>query len=100
MTPARAIPVRRQQHVLAQRGEEFPAQRAAVGGRFAVLGPPHLPPAGIAEAACHPAQTLSSRGVDHNVSRIVAHTERHRITGSLRQPAEGYRSRLSDYLNA
>ena len=38
--------------------------------------------------------------MDHNVSRIVAHTERHRITGSVRLPAEGYRSRLSDYLNA
>ena len=32
--------------------------------------------------------------------RIVVETERHRITGSLRVPAEGYRSRLTDYLNA
>ncbi len=27
-------------------------------------------------------------------------TERHRITGLLRLPADGYRSRLTDYLNA
>ena len=29
-----------------------------------------------------------------------AETNRHRITGMLRLPPEGYRSRLSDYLNA
>jgi len=34
------------------------------------------------------------------MTRIVAETERYRITGSLRLPPEGYRSRLSDYLNA
>lgn len=27
-------------------------------------------------------------------------TDRHRITGVLRLPADGYRSRLTDYLNA
>jgi len=27
-------------------------------------------------------------------------TDRHRITGRLRLPADGYRSRLTDYLNA
>ncbi len=34
------------------------------------------------------------------MAKIVAETSRHRITGSLRLPPEGYRSRLSDYLNA
>ena len=30
---------------------------------------------------------------------IVIETTRHRITGSLTIPSEGYRSRLSDYVN-
>ena len=32
--------------------------------------------------------------------RIIIETSRHRITGRLRLPADGYRSRLTDYLNA
>ena len=31
--------------------------------------------------------------------RILADTERYRITGVVRLPPDGYRSRLSDYLN-
>ena len=31
--------------------------------------------------------------------RVVLETDRHRIVGELTLPAEGYRSRLSDYLN-
>lgn len=31
--------------------------------------------------------------------RILAETERYRITGIVRLPPDGYRSRLSDYLN-
>jgi hypothetical protein len=31
--------------------------------------------------------------------RIVLETNRHRIVGDLMLPREGYRSRLSDYLN-
>jgi hypothetical protein len=38
--------------------------------------------------------------VDHRLTRIIAETERYRITGLLRLPPDGYRSRLSDYLNA
>ena len=38
--------------------------------------------------------------MDQRLAKIVAETQRHRITGSLRLPPEGYRSRLSDYLNA
>jgi hypothetical protein len=38
--------------------------------------------------------------VEHNLTRIVAETERYRITGMLRLPPDGYRSRLSDFLNA
>ncbi len=33
-------------------------------------------------------------------SAIIVETGRHRITGLLRLPADGYRSRLTDYLNA
>jgi hypothetical protein len=32
--------------------------------------------------------------------RIIVETDRHRITGSLRLPTDGYRSRLTDYLNS
>lgn len=31
---------------------------------------------------------------------MIVETDRHRITGLLRLPADGYRSRLTDYLNA
>jgi Family of unknown function (DUF6812) len=37
--------------------------------------------------------------VEHRPERIFAETERYRITGTVRLPPEGYRSRLSDYLN-
>jgi uncharacterized protein DUF6812 len=39
-------------------------------------------------------------GVDHRDERIVVETERYRITGALRLPRDGYRSRLTDYLNS
>jgi len=38
--------------------------------------------------------------VEHRDERIVVETERYRITGVLRLPKDGYRSRLTDYLNA
>ncbi|MGI9019251.1 MAG: DUF6812 domain-containing protein [Solirubrobacterales bacterium] len=37
--------------------------------------------------------------MEMRVERIVLETEHHRITGDLHLPREGYRSRLSDYLN-
>jgi hypothetical protein len=37
--------------------------------------------------------------MDTRVQRIVLETERYRIIGDLTMPREGYRSRLSDYLN-
>jgi len=33
------------------------------------------------------------------IARVVLETEQHHITGDLHLPREGYRSRLSDYLN-
>ncbi|MDQ3572265.1 MAG: hypothetical protein M3383_05325 [Actinomycetota bacterium] len=37
--------------------------------------------------------------MDSRVERVVFETERHRIVGDLSLPREGYRSRLSDFLN-
>jgi hypothetical protein len=36
---------------------------------------------------------------DKRTERVVIETDRYRITGSLTLPKEGYRSRLSDFLN-
>jgi hypothetical protein len=38
--------------------------------------------------------------VQHRRERIYVETERHRISGVLTLPTDGYRSRLSDFLNA
>ncbi len=37
--------------------------------------------------------------MDSRVERVVLETSRHLITGDLTMPKEGYRSRLSDFLN-
>ena len=37
--------------------------------------------------------------MDTRVERVVLETGRHRIVGDLTLPREGYRSRLTDYLN-
>ena len=37
--------------------------------------------------------------MENRVERIVLETDRHRIIGELTLPKEGYRSRISDYLN-
>ncbi len=38
--------------------------------------------------------------MDNRTERIVLETARHRISGELTLPREGYRSRVSDYLNS
>ena len=38
--------------------------------------------------------------MEHRDERIIVETDRYRITGVLRLPRDGYRSRLTDYLNA
>jgi hypothetical protein len=38
--------------------------------------------------------------MDQRGERIVVETSRYRITGVLQMPRDGYRSRLTDYLNA
>jgi hypothetical protein len=37
--------------------------------------------------------------VDHRLEQVVVETDRYRIEGKLTLPREGYRSRLSDYVN-
>ena len=37
--------------------------------------------------------------MDNQSIRVVLEMERHRIVGDLTLPTEGYRSRISDYLN-
>ena len=37
--------------------------------------------------------------LDLREEQVVLETDRYRITGALTLPAEGYRSRLSDYVN-
>jgi hypothetical protein len=38
--------------------------------------------------------------VEQRPQQILAETERYRVTGSLSMARDGYRSRLSDFLNA
>lgn len=38
--------------------------------------------------------------MEQRTERIIIETDRHRIVGDLSLPADGYRSRLTDYLNA
>jgi hypothetical protein len=38
--------------------------------------------------------------MEQRLKQILAETARHRVVGFLRLPPDGYRSRLSDYLNA
>jgi hypothetical protein len=45
-------------------------------------------------------QPLWSQAVEHRDRRIVLETSRYRITGVLHMPRDGYRSRLTDYLNS
>jgi hypothetical protein len=47
-----------------------------------------------------PARPVLFAPVDHREEPIVVETSRYRITGNLRLPRDGYRSRLTDYLNA
>jgi hypothetical protein len=37
--------------------------------------------------------------MDNRIERVVLETDRYRVVGDLTLPREGFRSRLSDYLN-
>src|ERR1700761_2908104 len=105
MAPPSVVALREQQDVLAERRQEAAAQRAAVRGRLAVLGSACLPPPGCVghlSRGWHRSldPPLSCPQMEQRDERIIVETDRHRITGSLRLPADGYRSRLTDYLNS
>jgi len=38
-------------------------------------------------------------GMEVRLERVVVETDRYRVEGQINLPQEGYRSRLSDYLN-
>ena len=38
--------------------------------------------------------------MEQREERVVLETERHRVTGTIRLPIDGYGSRLTDHLNA
>lgn len=82
------------------------AERAAVGRRLAVLGSADGPPARLRKRGLgHRTKDCSAASgivaaVDEAARRISLETDKHRITGQLRLPPDGYRSRLSDYLNS
>lgn len=83
------------------------AEGTAIRGGLSVLGSAKGPPARCRPVfRRHPAKNctlvslLSSRAVQEPTRHVVFHTSRHRINGHLRLPSDGYRSRLSDYLNA
>jgi len=54
-------------------------------------------PRGALKPACMPTET---GGVQHRYERISIDTTRHRILGTATLASDGYRSRLSDLLNA
>jgi hypothetical protein len=107
VAPAAAVALREQEHVLAERRQVAPAQWAAIRGRLEVLGAAHGPPARLGLIG-HPSKhriagrtgRVSSTAVEHRDERILVETDRYRITGVLRLPRDGYRSRLTDYLNS
>ena len=47
-----------------------------------------------------PHPPVSCPRVDQRTERIIVETDRHRLVGDVLLPADGYRSRLTDYLNA
>ena len=104
---AGSVPLGKQEHVVADGRQMAPAEGAPVGGRLEVLGAAGGPPARLGllgHASKHCIVTrlgrVSSGTVEHRDERIVVETDRYRITGMLRLPRDGYRSRLTDYLNS
>jgi hypothetical protein len=112
MASALRVAFGRDQHVLAERGQMAPAEWAPVGGRLEVLSAADRPPRGlcvthpskVAHASKHrsaaAARAIVGPAMEHRDEQIIVETDRYRITGVLRLPRDGYRSRLTDYLNA
>jgi Family of unknown function (DUF6812) len=110
VAPALRVALGRNQHVFAERGQMAPAERASVRGRLEVLSAADRPPGGPGVTLCvtHPskhrtaaaARAIVGPAMEHRDEQIIVETDRYRITGVLRLPRDGYRSRLTDYLNA
>ena len=86
-----AVALRDHQHVLAQRRQVPAAQRAAVGGRLAVLGPADLPPARVG-APCAigtrmPPSAWTARYIRRRGASRPAHPGRDRPAPDHRHPA-------------
>lgn len=101
-----AVALRGDQHMFAECRQILAAQRAGIRGGLAVLGSSHVPPRRAIQLG-HPSKDVTGEpwhgifgAVEHRDERIVVETGRHRITGVLRLPKDGYRSRLTDYLNS
>jgi hypothetical protein len=47
----------------------------------------------------YPPRRIACPALDLRLEQIILETDRWRIAGNLTLPAEGYRSRLSDYVN-
>jgi hypothetical protein len=47
----------------------------------------------------YPPRRIACPALDLRLEQIILETDRWRIEGNLTLPAEGYRSRLSDYVN-
>jgi hypothetical protein len=100
------------QDVLAERRQVAATERTAIRRGLTVLSAPERPPPRWLQLPVNhgckdcttPTETglkpVSSPTVDQRLKRIIAETGRYRVTGLLRLPPDGYRSRLSDYLNA
>ncbi len=75
-------------------GLRFWARRTAYQRAFSPLdiSPEH--------ATTAPSGRYGAPRVDQRTERIIVETDRHRITGHVMLPVDGYRSRLTDYLNA
>ena len=81
------------------------AERAAICRGLAVLRPADRVPPSHPTSVRQASQRRRARAyrrspMEHRDERIIVETERYRITGVLRLPRDGYRSRLTDYLNA
>jgi Family of unknown function (DUF6812) len=110
VAPAVGVALGRDQHMIAERGQMTPAERASVRGRLEVLGAADRPPGGPCVRLCvaHPSKhriaaaprAIVGPAMEHRDEQIIVETDRYRITGVLRLPRDGYRSRLTDYLNA
>ena len=85
---------------LCEPGEQPPSASCSIASiRSPMHGPPprRWPPRG--EWAQALAANADTPLMEMRTERVVLETARHRVVGDISLPSEGYRSRLSDYLN-